>query len=148
MIHNVLIYTDVFPSGHQRERQAVWDLWEEPGRLLGTLWLSGSGAALFPRGLFQSCHRNPTGKSMLCSRRSNTLLNTTALRRLLLGFSRSRSIMLKAWSKRMYYNCNKYILIYTLQLNAMHWMSSLTPFILSETQTHVWFSHCKPELWN
>lgn len=40
------------PAGHQWERQAVFDMWEESGRLLGTLWLLGSGAAVFSCRLF------------------------------------------------------------------------------------------------
>lgn len=52
----------VLPPGHQWKGQALFDMWEESCRLLGTLWILGSGAAMFPHWLFQSHYWNLTGR--------------------------------------------------------------------------------------
>lgn len=52
----------VLPPGHQWKGQALFDMWEESSRLLGTLWILGSGAAMFPHWLFQSHYWNLTGR--------------------------------------------------------------------------------------
>lgn len=52
----------VLPPGHQWKGQALFDMWEESRRLLGTLWILGSGAAMFPHWLFQSHYWNLAGK--------------------------------------------------------------------------------------